>query len=64
MYDHIYLYDLKSEKPIDIHSNSDKITEEIQSNFEKLLKEEIEDIINPNINSDNKINNKNKFSKF
>ena len=64
MYEHIYLYDIISEKPTDVHSNSEKITEEIQSNFEKLMKEEIKDMTNPNINSYNKINIKNKFSKF
>lgn len=64
MYEHIYLYDLKSEKPIHIHNNTKEISEEIQSTFEKLLKEAIEDNINPDIKSDNQIHFKNKFSKF
>ena len=64
MYEHIYLYDLKSEKPIHIHNNTIEITEEIQSTFEKLLKEAIEDNLNPNVNSNDQIDIKNKFSKF
>jgi len=65
MLEHLYLYDLKSEKPIHIYQNKTKeITEEIQSTFEKLLKEAIEDNTTQNINSNNQINNINIFSKF
>lgn len=64
MHEHIYLYDLKSEKPIIIYNYSKEITEEIQSTFEKLLKEAIEENMNANINSENQISNKNNFSKF
>jgi len=65
MYEHVYLYNLKSEKLIFVQSYTNEITNEIQTTFEKLINGIIQENKIQNINSDNEIIIKNnKANKF